>query len=143
MDVYTMILRSRMPAYASQEHGALASMMPSLMFRDGKVRMAIGASGSTRIPTSIMQVLFNSLVLGDTLPDAVGRARLHAETETLLADAELEETVAGIAEARSLQLKLSPGRDPMLASVQAVAVNDDGTVAAVGDPRAKASGMVR
>ena len=121
----------------------VSSMMPSLMFRDGMVRMAIGASGSTRIPTSIMQVLFNCLVLGDALPDAVGRPRLHAETEMLLADAELEEIVAGIAEARRLDLKLSPGRDPMLASVQAVAVDDGGTVTAVGDPRANASGMVR
>ncbi|MEQ8335115.1 gamma-glutamyltransferase [Nisaea sp.] len=141
-----MMLFSPWPGNPNEVVGGkrpVSSMMPSLMFRDGKVRMAIGASGSTRIPTSIMQVLFNRLVLGDSLPDAVGRARLHAETETLLADAELQEAVAGIAEARNLQLKLSPGRDPMLASVQAVAVNDDGTLAAVGDPRARASGMVR
>ena len=141
-----MMLFSPWPGNPNEVVGGkrpVSSMMPSLMFRDGKVRMAIGASGSTRIPTSIMQVLFNSLVLGDALPDAVGRARLHAETETLLADAELEETVAGIAEMRRLQLKLSPGRDPMLASVQAVAVNDDGSMAAVGDPRARAAGMVR
>jgi gamma-glutamyltranspeptidase/glutathione hydrolase len=110
----------------------VSSMMPSLMFRDGKIRMAIGASGSTRIPTSIMQVLFNRLVLGDALPDAVGRSRVHAETESMLADQELEETVQPLADARGLKLTLSPGRDPMLASVQAV-----------GDPRARAAGMVR
>ncbi|WP_193185784.1 gamma-glutamyltransferase family protein [Nisaea sediminum] len=121
----------------------VSSMMPSLMFRDGKIRMAIGASGATRIPTSIMQVLFNRLVLGDALPEAVGRARVHAETESMLADAELEETVRPLADARGLGLTLSPGRDPMLASVQAVGVNDDGTMAAVGDPRARAAGMVR
>jgi len=121
----------------------VSSMMPSLMFRDGKIRMAIGASGSTRIPTAIMQVLFNRLILGDTLPDAVGRARVHAETESMLADAELEDTVRPLAAERGLQLSLSPGRDPMLASVQAVGVNDDGTMEAVGDPRARASGMVR
>jgi hypothetical protein len=61
----------------------------------------------------------------------------------MLADQELEETVQPLADARGLKLTLSPGRDPMLASVQAVGVDDDGTMAAVGDPRARAAGMVR
>lgn len=121
----------------------VSNMMPSLLFRDGKVRMAIGASGATRIPTSIMQVLVNRLEFGDSLPDAVGRTRVHAETESMLADEDLGPVVAPLAEARGLQLKLIPGRDPTLASVQAVALNDDGSMAAVGDPRAQASGMVR
>lgn len=141
-----MMLFSPWPGNPNEVIGGkrpVSSMMPSLLFRDGKIRMAIGASGSTRIPTGIMQVLFNHLVLGDALPAAVGRARLHAETETLLADEDLADQVRALAEARGLQLRLVPGRDPMLASVQSVGVQEDGTVAAVGDPRAKAAGMVR
>lgn len=120
----------------------VSSMMPSLLFDgSGMIRMAIGASGSTRIPTAIMQVLYGYLALGMGLADAVAAPRLHAEVESLLADEEIAAQTQPVADSLGLEFKVNPSRDPAMGSVQAISV-EDGRATAVGDPRSRGSGMV-
>lgn len=119
-----------------------SSMMPSLVFDGARAEMAIGASGATRIVTALLQILFHHLGRGVPLEQAVREPRLHAEEDTLMADADFQSTVEPLAAKLGLTLNLLPGRDPTMASCQTIAVHADGTATAVGDPRAKGQGRV-
>jgi gamma-glutamyltranspeptidase/glutathione hydrolase len=121
----------------------VSSMMPTLLSRDGKIEMAIGASGSTRIPTSLMQMLHRVRVQGKSIIEAINAPKLHAEVENLMADEDLEPIARPIAEKLGLAYRSMPGRDTTMGVVQAIHAGDDGSVTAIGDPRAKAQGRVR
>ncbi len=119
-----------------------SSMMPSLIVADGKAVLSIGASGATRIPTAILQILFHHLGRGLPLNEAVREPRLHAEEDTLMSDADYEPIASAVATELGLTYRAHPGRDPMMASCQSISVNADGTTTAAGDPRARAQGRV-
>jgi gamma-glutamyltranspeptidase/glutathione hydrolase len=121
----------------------VSSMMPTLLARDGKVEMAIGASGSTRIPTSLMQVLHRVRMQEKSIVEALAEPKLHAEVESMIADAELEPVARPIADRLGLEYRSIPGRDTTMGVVQAIHAGGDGMVTAIGDPRAKAQGRVR
>ncbi len=121
----------------------VSSMMPTLLFRDGKAAMAIGASGSTRIPTSLMQMLHRVQVQGKSIVQAINEPKLHAEVETLMADEELEPIAKPLADKLGLDFRVFPGRDTSMGVVQAIHAGPDGAVTAAGDPRARAQGRVR
>ncbi|KOB66355.1 putative gamma glutamyl transpeptidase [Operophtera brumata] len=56
----------------------LSSMNPSIIVdRKGNVKMVIGASGGTKITTSVAQVAMRVLWFGQTLKEAVDEARIH------------------------------------------------------------------
>lgn len=140
-----MLLFSPWPDNPNQVLGGkrpVSSMMPSIAFRDGKVSLAIGASGSTRIPTAILQVLYHRVVRGLPLEEAVTEPRLHAENEMIAVDEDIADVGARLAEVFGLSRHVVAGRDPWMASVQSIAVDGDGTATAVGDPRARAAGRV-
>jgi gamma-glutamyltranspeptidase/glutathione hydrolase len=119
-----------------------SSMMPSLIVEDGRAVLSIGASGSTRILSAILQILFHHIGRGLPLNEAVREPRLHAEEDTLMSDADLKPIAAPLARRLGLTYSAQPGRDPMMASCQSISVNPDGTATAVGDPRARAQGLV-
>jgi gamma-glutamyltranspeptidase/glutathione hydrolase len=121
----------------------VSSMMPTLLFRDGKAAMAIGASGSTRIPTSLMQMLHRVQVQGKSIVQAIDEPKWHAEVETLMADEELGSIAKPLADKLGLDLRVFPGRDTSMGVVQAIHAGTDGTVTAAGDPWARAQGWVR
>jgi gamma-glutamyltranspeptidase/glutathione hydrolase len=55
----------------------LSSMTPTIVVKDGRVVLALGASGGPRIISSVLQVIVAVLDEGATLEDAVGRPRPH------------------------------------------------------------------
>ncbi len=55
----------------------LSSMSPTLVEKNGKVIMAIGAPGGPRIISSVFQVLYRTLGLGWNVEDAVLAPRVH------------------------------------------------------------------
>ena len=120
----------------------ISSMMTTLALENGRVVLALGASGSTRIPTGLMQVLFNHRVLKKPLQEAVDTARLHAEVESLYSDAELAPIAEKLAGKLGLNYTPLEGRDTSMAVCQAIGLASDGTATAVGDPRARACGRV-
>ena len=121
----------------------VSSMMPTLLFDTrGQVAVAIGASGSTRIPTSLMQVLYHRFVRGLPLAVALTEPRLHVEGGQITADAELEEEARKVAERLDCSLQLLPGRNSELGVVQCVGRTPDGSAEAMGDPRADGLGIV-
>lgn len=120
----------------------VSSMMPTLVLREGRPVVALGASGSTRIPTSLMQVLYHLCVRGLPVDQAVAVPRLHAEGELITADAELEAVAGRVANRLGVGLELLPGRDSKLGVVQCISRLDAERPTAVGDPRAQGAGLV-
>jgi gamma-glutamyltranspeptidase/glutathione hydrolase len=55
----------------------LSSMTPTIVTRDGKFAMAIGAPGGSRIITAVMQVFLNMVDFGMNVQDAVDAPRFH------------------------------------------------------------------
>lgn len=55
----------------------LSSMTPTIVMRDGKPYMIVGAPGGSRIITGVLQVILNVLDFGMTVQEAVDQPRLH------------------------------------------------------------------
>jgi gamma-glutamyltranspeptidase/glutathione hydrolase len=50
-------------------------MSPTIVTRDGEPFIAVGSPGGSTIPPTVLQVLFERLDLGATLPQAIARPR--------------------------------------------------------------------
>ena len=120
----------------------ISSMMPTLLFKNGKIKMAIGASGSTRIPTSLMQVLYRLTVEKKSIQTAISEPKLHAEAEIMMSDEDLLYVAKPLAQQMGLKYVISPGRDTSMGVVQAIHIDQENITTAIGDTRAKACGMV-
>jgi gamma-glutamyltranspeptidase/glutathione hydrolase len=57
----------------------LSSMSPTIVFRDGRPVMALGAPGGTRIITSVAQTILNYFVFGRDLYDSIAAPRIHQQ----------------------------------------------------------------
>ncbi len=55
----------------------LSSMMPTMLMRDGKLFMVVGAPGGARIITSVTEVVLNVVDFGMNAQDAVDFPRFH------------------------------------------------------------------
>jgi gamma-glutamyltranspeptidase / glutathione hydrolase len=55
----------------------LSSMTPTILLKDGKLFMVVGAPGGSRIVTSVMQVILNVVDFGMNAQDAVDFPRFH------------------------------------------------------------------
>lgn len=57
---------------------------PLFLYKDGKLVMAIGAPGGSRIFTAMMQVIINVVDFGMTMQEAVKVPRFHSEEKDIL-----------------------------------------------------------
>jgi gamma-glutamyltranspeptidase / glutathione hydrolase len=55
----------------------LSSMTPTIILRDGKLDMLLGAPGGSRIITAVLQVFLNVVDFGMNLQDAIDAPRFH------------------------------------------------------------------
>lgn len=56
---------------------AASSLAPTIVLRDGRPYLALGSSGGTAIPTTILQVFLNVVVHGRSLQAAIDAPRWH------------------------------------------------------------------
>jgi gamma-glutamyltranspeptidase/glutathione hydrolase len=71
---------------------------PTLITRDDKPLLAVGAPGGRKIMSAVTQAIVNVVDFGDGPQDAVNRPRVHDEGEGLLVDSRIPEDVrAGLA----------------------------------------------
>ncbi len=113
----------------------LMNMCPTLILRDGEPVMTIGASGGTRIPSTLFQVLARWTVLEEELDWAISAPRVHSEgNEWVIMEEEFGETAPEYLE--SVGYTLHKGL--AAANVRAVEVTESGELMAVYDPRMKA-----
>ena len=111
------------------------NMCPTLALRDGKPVLTTGASGGTRIPSSIFQVLARRLVMGEDLDWAVSAPRVHAEgNEWVMIEEEFGELAPNYLDSQ-IGYELKEGR--AAADVRAIEITEDDELLAVLDARLK------
>jgi gamma-glutamyltranspeptidase / glutathione hydrolase len=98
--------------------------------------LAIGAAGSRRITSALVQVLTSVLERGTSLPAALGAARMHATTSALWVERPLvAQLPAGVGPVRVRQRHAYA-----MGAVQAVLRHPDRSVCAAADPRREGTG---
>jgi gamma-glutamyltranspeptidase/glutathione hydrolase len=116
-------------------------MTPTILTRDGKFFMALGAPGGPRIISAVLQVILNVLDFGMNVQDAVDAPRFHHQwqPDTLRLERAISPDTAALLRERGHSLDYSPG--VVLARVEAILKNGEWLEGA-SDPRAsgKAAG---
>ena len=112
----------------------LSSMTPTILERDGKVCLVLGAPGGSTIITAVFQVILNVLEFGMELPAAVQAGRFHHQW---LPDQILAEESALSPEVRkALGEKGHQIRDiKYMAVIKAIQRMPDGRLIGAADPR--------
>ena len=109
------------------------NMCPILIMIDGEPMMTLGASGGTRIPSSLFQVLTRRLVLGEDLDWAVSAPRVHSEGNEWVT---VEEGFGEIApEYLKSEIRYALGKGSAAANVRAIEITEDDELLATLDPR--------
>jgi gamma-glutamyltranspeptidase/glutathione hydrolase len=115
---------------------SVANMAPTIVFRQGRPRLAVGTPGSLRIFPALAQVIGNVLFQGMDLERAVAAGRVHWEDNRFFFEGDLPEEVRARAR-RELDQPVSERRkqDLFFGGVHGVEILDDGTIVGVADPR--------
>jgi gamma-glutamyltranspeptidase/glutathione hydrolase len=115
----------------------LSSMTPTIVLKDGKLFMALGGPGGSRITTSVMQVILNVVDFGMNVQDAVDAPRFHHQwlPDKLYLERGISPDTVGLLKGRGYDVDYSPG--VVLAQVAAI-VSDGGWLQGGSDGRTAA-----
>ncbi|MBN2362169.1 MAG: gamma-glutamyltransferase [Deltaproteobacteria bacterium] len=118
----------------------LSSMAPTLVFRDGKLVLAAGSPGGSTIPTTVLQIVLNTLDYDMDVAAAVAAPRLHHQwlpDEVWCEPYALEPETRRALFARGHTLVV---REPW-GNAMAVRVLPDGRLAGAADPRGEGAAV--
>lgn len=106
---------------------------PLMLYKDGKLVMAIGAPGGSRIITAVLQVILNVIDHGMSMEEAVTVPRFHSEEQNkLFVEPEIPESLVEQLQAKHYQVL----RSSYMSRVQAIWIDPDTGVPSPGaDPR--------
>jgi gamma-glutamyltranspeptidase/glutathione hydrolase len=98
----------------------LSSMTPTILTRDGKFFMAVGAPGGARIISAVLQVILNVVDFGMNVQDAVDAPRIHHQwqPDKLYLEPGISPDTAALLKSRGYDIDHSPGL--VLARVEAI-----------------------
>ena len=122
----------------------LSSMSPTIVTRDGRVELAVGGPGGSRIISSVLQVVLNVVAHQMSLPDAVRAPRIHHQwfPDTLYLEAHDPPKAAALVDrlrttGHTVEIvEWAPGKRSRFGNVQAVHVDpQSGLMTGVSDPR--------
>jgi gamma-glutamyltranspeptidase / glutathione hydrolase len=114
-------------------------MAPSLLLRDGRPQLVVGSAGSSRLHGAILQVVANVAARGQGVEAAVEASRIHFENGVVHCE---DASVADELEAAGYPVVRWRAHNLFFGGVSAVAIRDDGSLAAAGDPRREGAGVV-
>jgi gamma-glutamyltranspeptidase / glutathione hydrolase len=119
----------------------LSAMCPSIAASAGKVVLVWGTPGGSTIPTTNLQVLLNRVLRRQSLEDAVAAPRFHQQDRPDAIQIERGRFDAAWIDAlRAMGHEITErGR---IGSVHAIAVDPDGTLRPVADPRGSGAALV-
>ncbi len=110
----------------------MVNMCPTLVLKDRDPFLTIGASGGTRIPSSLFQVLTRRMVLDEDLPWAVSAPRVHSEgNEWVMMEEEFGEAAPDYLKTVGYTLR----KGKAAANVRAIEVAESSELIATLDPR--------
>jgi len=114
----------------------LSSMSPTIVLKDGRPILTLGAAGGPTIITQVVQTIIYHLDLGLALPPAVAAPRIHHQwmPDRLKLEESLDGAIAAELRKRGHTIK----REKSIGVLQAIGLSLDGkTLIAVHDPRAR------
>lgn len=118
----------------------MSSMSPTIILKDGKPVMTIGAPGSQRIISGVAQVISNVIDFDMDIQDAISAPRIHAGSdwttsdETIMIETRIDKSVIeGLKTLGHPVLETGDWMD--YPCVQAVEMLEDGTLRGGADPR--------
>jgi gamma-glutamyltranspeptidase/glutathione hydrolase len=119
----------------------LSSMTPTILLKDGKLFMVVGAPGGSRIITGVLQVILNVVDFGMNVQDAIDAPRFHHQwmPDKLYLEGGFSPDTIALLKARGHTVD----RISSVANVEAIVVQPDGWLAGGTDRRAhgKAAGF--
>jgi len=119
----------------------LSSMTPTILTRDGKFFMAVGAPGGSRIISAVLQTILNVVDFGMSAQDAVDAPRIHHQwqPDKLYLEPGVSPDTVALLQSRGYDVDHSPGL--VLARVEAI-ISKGGWLEGGSDGRAsgKAAG---
>ena len=132
------------PNYLAAGRRPRSTIAPTLVLLRGQPVMALGVPGAARIPTAMLQVLLDNLVLHRRLSDAIGDTRFHymipwkaGDELTFEAEQSFSSVQADMLHALGWKIDLSEpaGRGRHFGGVNAVEIAPDGMMTGYADPR--------
>jgi gamma-glutamyltranspeptidase / glutathione hydrolase len=102
----------------------LSSMTPTIVLKDGKPYLVLGAPGGSRIITAVLQVMLNVLDFHMNVQDAIDFPRVHAQWNGPRLEVERGVSPDTIAVLRKMGYEIQPGNPPIIARVEAILMKD-------------------
>jgi gamma-glutamyltranspeptidase/glutathione hydrolase len=131
--------------FHSHEPGTrVTSMMaPTVVLRDGEIELALGAGGSNRLRSAILQSIRYVVDYGMDIGEAVRRGRMHYEGGILHAEGDFDESALAELERRGYQVLRWKDVNLFFGGVHA-AYRDPATgkLSGAGDPRRDGAAVV-
>jgi gamma-glutamyltranspeptidase/glutathione hydrolase len=130
--------------YLAPGRRSRSTIGPTIVLRAGRPELAIGIPGAARIPTAILQVLLDRLILNRPLADAIGDTRVHytapfrrGEVEAFEAEQSFPHPEAQAMQTLGWRVNLPEpaGTGRFFGGINAVEFNVDGTLTGYADPR--------
>jgi gamma-glutamyltranspeptidase/glutathione hydrolase len=110
-------------------------MVPTILYRDGKPAIVVGAPGGSVIISAVLQAILNIVDFGMSPVEAVTVPRIHCEGKGLHAEARVEGAVCRALRAMGHDVRHSPiSFDPVMSRAHVVQV-DGGRWRGAADPR--------
>ena len=102
----------------------LSSMSPTIVLKDHKPFLVLGAPGGSRIITAVLQVMLNVLDFDMNIQDAIDFPRVHAQWNGYRLEVERGVSPDTIALLRQMGYEIQPGNPPIIARVEAILLKD-------------------
>lgn len=102
----------------------LSSMTPTIVLKDGKPFLVLGAPGGSRIITAVLQVMLNVLDFHMNVQDAIDFPRVHAQWNVPRLEVERRVSPDTSALLRKMGYEIQPGNPPIIARVEAILMKD-------------------
>ena len=102
----------------------LSSMVPTIVTKDGKPFLVLGAPGGSTIITAVLQVMLNVMDFGMNVQDAIDFPRVHHQWKPDRLDIERGISPDTIALLKKMGYDIQDARPVVLARVEAVEVKD-------------------
>jgi gamma-glutamyltranspeptidase/glutathione hydrolase len=135
-DISDMERRPGHPNSIGPNKRSVSNMAPTIVFRRGRPRLALGTPGSVRIFPALAQVIGNVLFQDMDLERAVAAGRVHWEDNRFFFEGDIPAEVRARARSELDQpVDERRSQDLFFGGVHGVEFLDDGTVVGVADPR--------
>ncbi|MBM3645205.1 MAG: gamma-glutamyltransferase [Alphaproteobacteria bacterium] len=110
-----------------------SSVVPSILFREGRPEIVIGAPGATQIAMGVLHVILNAIDFGMSMDEAVGAPRFSATSDMI----DVSNRVSWRTERALGEMGYEVARSPYgfgFAAVHALRVLGDGRIDGAADP---------